>query len=108
MCFKRGLPCKSCIGLMLMNQEETMSHYPYLIIGGGMTAAAAVKGIREVDSTGAIGVLGLDTHPPYQRPLLSKGLWKGKPLERVWIDVASQDVHLHLGRTAQTLDTANK
>ena len=73
-----------------------MPHYPYLIIGGGMTAAAAIHGIREVDPTGAIGVIGLDPHPPYQRPLLSKGLWKGKPLERVWIDVASQHADLHL------------
>jgi NADPH-dependent 2,4-dienoyl-CoA reductase/sulfur reductase-like enzyme len=93
---------------MLRKQEETMSHYPYVIIGGGMTAAAAIQGIREVDPTGAIGVIGLDPHPPYQRPLLSKGLWKGKPLERVWIDVASQHADLHLGRTAQTLDAAHK
>jgi 3-phenylpropionate/trans-cinnamate dioxygenase ferredoxin reductase component len=93
---------------MLRKQEETMPHYPYLIIGGGMTAAAAIHGIREVDPTGAIGVIGLDRHPPYQRPLLSKGLWKGKPLERVWIDVESQDVELHLGRTAQTVDPALK
>jgi NADPH-dependent 2,4-dienoyl-CoA reductase/sulfur reductase-like enzyme len=93
---------------MLRKQEETMPHYPYLIIGGGMTAAAAIHGIREVDPTGAIGVIGLDPHPPYQRPLLSKGLWKGKPLERVWIDIASQVADLHLGRTAQTLDAAHK
>jgi 3-phenylpropionate/trans-cinnamate dioxygenase ferredoxin reductase subunit len=85
-----------------------MSHYPYLIIGGGMTAAAAVHGIREVDPTGAIGVIGLEAHPPYQRPLLSKGLWKGKPLERVWLDIAQQGVDLHLGRTAQALDAARK
>ena len=26
-----------------------MPHYPYLIIGGGMAAAAAIEGIREVD-----------------------------------------------------------
>jgi 3-phenylpropionate/trans-cinnamate dioxygenase ferredoxin reductase subunit len=31
-----------------------MPHYPYLIIGGGMTAAAAVEGIREIDREGAI------------------------------------------------------
>jgi NADPH-dependent 2,4-dienoyl-CoA reductase/sulfur reductase-like enzyme len=93
---------------MLHKQEETMPHYPYLIIGVGTTAAAAVHGIREVDPTGAIGVIGLDPHPPYQRPLLSKGLWKGKPLERVWIDIASQVADLHLGRTAQTLDAAHK
>ncbi len=32
-----------------------MTHYQYLIIGGGMTAAAAVDGIREVDSTAGLG-----------------------------------------------------
>ncbi|HEU5100184.1 MAG TPA: FAD-dependent oxidoreductase [Roseiflexaceae bacterium] len=85
-----------------------MSHYPYLIIGGGMTTAAAIKGIREVDPTGAIGVIGLDPHPPYQRPLLSKGLWKGKSLERIWIDVESQRVDLYLGRRTQALDAAHK
>jgi hypothetical protein len=65
------------LGLMLRKQEETMPHYPYLIIGGGMTAAAAVQGLREVDPTGAIGLIGLDTHPLYQRPPLSKALWSG-------------------------------
>jgi hypothetical protein len=30
--------------MMLRKQEETMAHYPYLIIGGGMTAAAAIRG----------------------------------------------------------------
>jgi NADPH-dependent 2,4-dienoyl-CoA reductase/sulfur reductase-like enzyme len=85
-----------------------MSHYPYLIIGGGMTAAAAVQGIREVDPTGAIGLIGLDPHPPYQRPPLTKALWKGTPLDSVWIDVASQHADLHLGRTAQALDAAHK
>jgi len=31
-----------------------MVHYPYLIIGGGMTGAAAVRGIRRVDTDGEI------------------------------------------------------
>ena len=34
-----------------------MKSYKYLIIGGGMTAASAVTGIREVDSTGSIGLI---------------------------------------------------
>jgi 3-phenylpropionate/trans-cinnamate dioxygenase ferredoxin reductase component len=93
---------------MLRKQEETMPHYPYLIIGGGMTAAAAIQGIREVDPTGAIGVLGLDPHPPYQRPPLSKALWKGAPEKDVWIDIARQNVELILGRQAQTLDAEHK
>jgi NADPH-dependent 2,4-dienoyl-CoA reductase/sulfur reductase-like enzyme len=85
-----------------------MSHYPYLIIGGGMTAAAAIQGIREIDPTGAIGLIGGEPHLPYQRPPLSKALWKGKPLERVWIPMESQGTDLHLGRTAQALDAERK
>jgi NADPH-dependent 2,4-dienoyl-CoA reductase/sulfur reductase-like enzyme len=61
-----------------------MLHYPYLIVGGGMTAAAAIGGIREVDSDGAIGLIGAESYPPYNRPPLSKGLWKGAPMEKVW------------------------
>jgi 3-phenylpropionate/trans-cinnamate dioxygenase ferredoxin reductase component len=85
-----------------------MSHYDYLIIGGGMTAAAAIQGIHEVDPKGAIGLIGGEPHPPYQRPPLSKALWKGKPLERVWIAMESQGTDLHLGRTAQALDAERK
>ena len=61
-----------------------MPHYMYLIIGGGMTADAAIGGIREVDPSGSIGLIGAEPHPPYDRPPLSKGLWKGKPLESIW------------------------
>ena len=31
-----------------------MTHYKYLIIGGGMTADAAVRGIRQLDGEGSI------------------------------------------------------
>lgn len=63
-------------------QEFTMPDYKYLIVGGGMTAAAAVDGIRETDANGFVGIISAETHPPYNRPPLSKGLWKGKPLEK--------------------------
>jgi 3-phenylpropionate/trans-cinnamate dioxygenase ferredoxin reductase component len=73
-----------------------MTNYDYLIIGGGMTAAAAVDGIREVDSTSGIGMISTEPDPPYDRPPLSKALWKGKPLDSIWrkpknnlVDVAS-------------------
>ena len=61
-----------------------MPAFKYLIIGGGMTADAAVRGIRELDSNGTIGVLGNEPDPPYDRPPLTKSLWKGKPLEKIW------------------------
>jgi NAD(P)H-nitrite reductase large subunit len=93
---------------LLSAEEETMSHYPYLIIGGGMTAAGAIQGIREVDPRGAIGLIGGEPYLPYQRPPLSKALWKGKPLERVWIAMESAGTDFHLGRMAQALDPEHK
>src|SRR5262249_60852801 len=85
-----------------------MPNYLYLIVGGGMTADAAVHGIREVDPSGSIGLLSADKHPPYDRPPLSKKLWKGKPLESIWRQTESQRGTLHLGRTARHLDPQNK
>ncbi len=85
-----------------------MAHTKYLIIGGGMTAAAAVEGIRQADPDGSIGLIGAEAHPPYKRPPLSKGLWKGKPLEDIWLQSERQGIALHLGRTARTLDPPRK
>jgi 3-phenylpropionate/trans-cinnamate dioxygenase ferredoxin reductase subunit len=60
-----------------------MENYKYLIVGAGMAADAAVRGIRELDPSGEIAMIGNDQDPPYNRPPLSKNLWKGKPLERI-------------------------
>jgi 3-phenylpropionate/trans-cinnamate dioxygenase ferredoxin reductase subunit len=73
------------------------NHYQYLILGGGMTAAAAADGIREVDATGTIGVISAETNPPYNRPPLSKGLWKGDPLEDIWRKMTGKPAEVHLG-----------
>jgi 3-phenylpropionate/trans-cinnamate dioxygenase ferredoxin reductase component len=85
-----------------------MTKYTYLIINCGMTADAAIGGIREVDSEGSVGLIGADSHPPYDRPPLSKGLWKGKPLESIWHKTDRQGVTLHLGRQARAIDPLNK
>jgi 3-phenylpropionate/trans-cinnamate dioxygenase ferredoxin reductase subunit len=85
-----------------------MPNYTYLIVGGGMTADAAVHGIREVDRGGSVGLLSAEGHAPYDRPPLSKKLWKGKHLESIWRQIESQGVTLHLGRTARRLDPQNK
>jgi NAD(P)H-nitrite reductase large subunit len=82
-----------------------MPHYRYLIIGGGMTADAAARGIRDIDATGSIGVVSSDPHPPYNRPPLSKALWKGDPVDGIWRRTGEQPgVTLHLARTATGLD----
>lgn len=85
-----------------------MAHYRYLIIGGGMTADAAVRGIRELDSEGSIGLISMEPNPPYNRPPLSKGLWKGKPLDGIWRGTQDFQAELHLGREAQILDAQRK
>lgn len=81
-----------------------MPDYRYLIIGGGMSAAAALRGIRSADPTGAIGVIGAETDPPYKRPAVSKGLWKGAPLKKIWLKHPDAGVTLHLGRRALQLE----
>ena len=85
-----------------------MAKYKYLIVGGGMTADAAVRGIRELDSLGTIGMIGNDPNPPYNRPPLTKGLWKGKPLESIWRRTSEFSVDLHLGRTVVSIDPVRK
>ena len=82
-----------------------MPHYNYLIIGGGMTADAAAKGIREVDTTGTIGLVSIEPDPPYDRPPLTKALWKGQPLDSIWRHIGKRNVTTHLGRTIRTIDT---
>jgi NADPH-dependent 2,4-dienoyl-CoA reductase/sulfur reductase-like enzyme len=83
-----------------------MAHdnYAYLIIGGGMTADAAICGIREIDPNGTIGLISTEPAPPYKRPPLSKKLWHGKPLESVWLETDRLGIDLHLGRGARVLD----
>lgn len=83
-----------------------MPDYHYLIVGGGMTADAAARGIREVDPQGDIGLLCEEPDPPYSRPPLTKGLWKGDALESVWCKTADLGVTLHLGKRAARLDPA--
>ncbi len=75
-----------------------MKNYTYLIIGGGMTADAAVRGIRELDPNGSIGLIGYETDMPYARPPLSKGMWKGRPFAKVWRGTDKLSVDFYLGR----------
>lgn len=85
-----------------------MKHYQYLIIGGGLTGDAAVRGIRELDAEGSIGMFSMELDPPYTRPALSKGLWKGKPLEKIWRNTEGLDVELLLGQKVTQLDLLKK
>ncbi len=82
-----------------------MHAFRYILVGGGMAAAAAVEGIRRHDPHGSIGLFSQDRYPPYSRPPLSKGLWRGKRLETIWRyhDPAAIGVTEHLNATVTAI-----
>ncbi|MGH3065188.1 MAG: NAD(P)/FAD-dependent oxidoreductase [Gaiellaceae bacterium] len=80
-----------------------MSAFRYLIVGGGMTADAACRGIRDHDPDGTIGLFTREAHAPYARPPLSKALWKGKDESSIWRGTPDRGVDIHTGRTIVSL-----
>src|SRR5260370_8357118 len=74
-----------------------------------MTAAAAAPAIRETDAGGTIGIISADPHPPYNRPPLSKGLWKGDdPDKTLWRGTDKINVDLALGRRVTAINPKQK
>ena len=84
-----------------------MQTYRYLVVGSGMTGHAAAKAIRKIDRGGSLGMIGDDPLPPYARPPLTKGLWAGKPREKVFLPEV-EGLVLHAGRRAMELDPRAK
>jgi NADPH-dependent 2,4-dienoyl-CoA reductase/sulfur reductase-like enzyme len=80
----------------------------YLVVGGGMTADAAVKGIREHDADGSIVLVGAESHPPYKRPPLTKGLWSGGDEAKIWKHTAAAGAEVILGRRIVALDLGGR
>ena len=83
--------------------------YDYVIVGGGLTGASAIEGIRAHDAEKSILLLSRENHPPYHRPPLSKGLWFGKETKDnlpVHADAfyREQRVELALRREVEELD----
>jgi 3-phenylpropionate/trans-cinnamate dioxygenase ferredoxin reductase component len=83
-----------------------MTRYDYLIVGGGMTADAAAHGIREQDARGSIGIVGSDPYAPYNRPPLTKGLWKGDSPDSIERNTEETGAELMLGCRIVSLDPA--
>ncbi|MGH8116885.1 MAG: FAD-dependent oxidoreductase, partial [Rhodanobacteraceae bacterium] len=74
-----------------------MQHtFDYLIVGAGMAGEAAAQGAREADAHATIALIGNESHPPYDRPPLSKKLWKNGKEADIWrpIDKAHAELTL--------------
>ena len=85
-----------------------MKHHKYLIVGGGMTADSAVRGIRQMDPDGTIAMICEEHDPPYARPPLSKSLWKGEPFESIWRNTHELDAYVHVGKRVVAIDPVKK
>ncbi len=55
-----------------------MERIPYVIIGGGLAATAAIDAIRRRDKTGRLILIGAEPHLPYDRVPLSKDYLLGR------------------------------
>ncbi len=78
--------------------------YDHLIIGAGMCGEAAAQAIHDTDPAAAIGMIGAEHHPPYDRPPLTKALWKDAAEDSIWRPVGKSGASLHLGRRAVGID----
>ncbi len=80
----------------------------YLIIGNSAGGIGAAEAIREVDKAGSIIVISDEPYPAYSRPLISKYLAEGCPLERMLfrpIDFYEKNnISTFLGRKVERLD----
>lgn len=83
------------------------SEYRYLILGGGMVADSAARGIRELDPDGEIGIVALEETPPVARPALSKKLWTDPSFsfDDAWLNTeADTGATRHAGERAVRID----
>ncbi len=85
-----------------------MSDYRYIIVGGGMTADSAVRGIRTIDTSGTVAVFTDEKDAPYNRPPLSKSLWKGDQIDSIWRGTEKEKVDFFGATRIVSLDAAGK
>lgn len=85
-----------------------MDKVKYLIIGGGMAGDSAVRGIRSLDPNGSICLITDEAVGPYNRPALSKGLWAGKSIEKIWRKTEKLNVELVISTRVESLDPVDK
>ena len=82
-----------------------MEHnYDYLIVGAGMTGEAAAQALHDAAPDARIGMIGDENDPPYDRPPLSKGLWKDDKEADIYRPLEKSGATLHKGRTATAVD----
>jgi NADPH-dependent 2,4-dienoyl-CoA reductase/sulfur reductase-like enzyme len=90
-----------------------VSERPLVVVGAGAAGLTVVEAVRREGFAGPVVLLGDETHPPYDRPPLSKGVLAGTvaPESLALRDastLAALDVDFRLGRPAIGLDLAQR
>jgi NADPH-dependent 2,4-dienoyl-CoA reductase/sulfur reductase-like enzyme len=84
---------------------------PVVIVGSGQAGGRAAEALRLGGHIGPITMIGEESHPPYERPALSKGFLKDASLEQIaWVRppvwYTQAGVTLIRGRKAVRIDRA--
>jgi 3-phenylpropionate/trans-cinnamate dioxygenase ferredoxin reductase subunit len=84
-----------------------------VIVGAGLAGGTAATELREQGYDGEVVLIGAETHPPYERPPLSKGYLLGNdPIDDAFVHpqewYAQHDVDLRLGVEATALDIGTR
>ncbi len=85
-----------------------MDRQKFLIVGGGLAAESAVQAIRETGETGSILIVSDEADPPYNRPPLSKDLWRGQAVDTIWRPIDAAIAELRLGTKIVAVDPISK
>lgn len=81
-----------------------MQSFDYLILGAGMAGEAAAQALREARPDASIAMIGAESHAPYDRPPLSKALWKDGKEADIWRPIDKARVTLGLNRRAMRIE----
>jgi 3-phenylpropionate/trans-cinnamate dioxygenase ferredoxin reductase component len=87
------------------------SDHHLVILGAGHAGGRAAEALRAAGFAGKVTLVGSETHPPYERPPLSKELLAGTcELERTYLKPAefyeTEGIALRLGVRAQAIERA--
>jgi NADPH-dependent 2,4-dienoyl-CoA reductase/sulfur reductase-like enzyme len=87
-----------------------MEKFELIIVGGGLTAARAIREYREAGGSGRIALISREANLPYHRPPLSKRYLRGEiEMEQTLVEpeefYAENDVELLLGTEVTAVDT---
>ncbi|HEX8099341.1 MAG TPA: FAD-dependent oxidoreductase [Actinomycetota bacterium] len=85
----------------------------FVVVGANLTGGAVVSTLRDQGFDGKLTLIGAETHPPYERPPLSKGYLRGEEsFEDALLRPANwyqeSDVELRLGERATRIVPADR